>query len=275
MEVRDARLPLCSACAHVEPHLKDRKRLIILNKCDLIEPREQHDWAAHFAKLGQAIEYVNAVKGTRISQLLPPALIQRGLVPSRDERSILIMIVGLPNTGKSSVINAMRKKGWLSSHRGASSHIAKVGAVPGITRAVTTIQFYNNPPSFLIDTPGLNMTGRIDSDLGVKLSMIGTVKEDLVDPCILAEHVLNLLNEKSQLEYVKKYGLSGTITDTGELLTMIAMKYGCLQKSASIQRGTSNPAVKPLNPDMGKAAHFFIQHFRAGELGRFVMDALP
>lgn len=146
MEVRDARVPLCSTCARLEDLIQQKRRIIVMNKSDLIEPADTARWARHFTQQGQAVAFTNASKGSRVGDLMPQQLLKRGLLP-RADRMLLFMIIGVPNTGKSTMINALRRNGMRARRQADGvSNVAETGARPGVTRHVSTVQFCSEPP---------------------------------------------------------------------------------------------------------------------------------
>jgi ribosome biogenesis GTPase A len=144
--VRDARVPLCSRCGRLEELIQKKRRIVVMNKSDLIGPADVERWVRHFAQQGQAVAFTNAAKGSRIRDLMPQELLKRGLI-TRADRMLLFMIIGIPNTGKSSMINALRRQGMRARQQaGGNTNVAETGARPGVTRHVSTVQFCSEPP---------------------------------------------------------------------------------------------------------------------------------
>ena len=144
--MRDARVPLCSRCGRLEELIQKKRRIVVMNKSDLIGPGDTEMWIRHFAQRGQAVAFTNAAKGSRVSDLMPQELLKRGLI-TRADRMLLFMIIGIPNTGKSSMINALRRQGMRSKRQaGGNTNVAETGARPGVTRHVSTMQFCSEPP---------------------------------------------------------------------------------------------------------------------------------
>ena len=146
IEVRDARVPLCSKCGRLEDLIQNKRRIIVMNKSDLVGPADMERWVRHFTQQGQAIAFTNAAKGSRIGDLMPQELLKRGLL-TRADRMLLFMIIGIPNTGKSTMINALRRNGMRAKRQeGGGGNVAETGARPGVTRHVSTVQFCSEPP---------------------------------------------------------------------------------------------------------------------------------
>ena len=297
LEVRDARVPLCSECAQLGSLIQNKRRIIVMNKSDLIGSADTERWVRYFAQQGQAVTFTNAAKGSRIGDLMPRELLRRGLL-SRADRMLLFMIIGVPNTGKSTMINALRRSGMRERRKaGGGGNVAETGARPGVTRQVSTMQFCSEPPAFLIDTPGI-MKSALGPEDGLKLALTGAIKENIVDPVTLADYLLFLLNQKGQLSYVSACGLTAPSDDIDAVLDSLAGKMGFNLKKQAGERGkamreerpsprgasalsSSNdaylkarrPAQKP-QADLRRSAQHLIKLYRGGALGKFVLDDL-
>ena len=286
IEVRDARAPLCSSCERLGDLIQKKKRVIVMNKSDLIGPADAERWVRHFTQQGQAVAFTNATKGTRVGDLMPQELLKRGLL-TRADRMLLFMIIGIPNTGKSTLINALRRHGMRRRQQGGSSNVAETGARPGVTRHVSTMQFCSEPAAFLIDTPGVMKTGLSPED-GLKLALIGAIKETLVDPVTLADYLLFLLNKNNQNSYVRAFGLGAPSDDIDTVLDAVGCKMGFTLKKqptrgsktardegASDAMSGADAAAEtpaPRNRDAVRSAQHLIKQYRAGALGKFVLD---
>ncbi|CAH2321627.1 mitochondrial ribosome-associated GTPase 1 [Pelobates cultripes] len=213
------------------------------------------------------IIYTDCTKDENIRQILPKITeligssqrFQRAEIP---ECSILV--VGVPNVGKSSLINSLRR---LHLKKGKAS---RVGAEPGITRAVLSrIQVSENPLLYLLDSPGV-LSPHIETvETGMKLALCGTILDHLVGEDIMADYLLYTLNQKEQYRYVEKYGLDGPCPDIESLLKKIALKLGKTQKVKAL---TGVGDVNITVPNYSAAAYDFIRTYRRGELGQMTLD---
>uniref|UniRef100_A0A670ZSZ8 Mitochondrial ribosome associated GTPase 1 n=1 Tax=Pseudonaja textilis TaxID=8673 RepID=A0A670ZSZ8_PSETE len=175
-----------------------------------------------------------------------------------------IMVIGVPNVGKSSIINSLRRL-----HLGKGK-AAPVGAAPGVTRAVLTkIQVSEKPLVYLLDTPGV-LSPQIKSvETGLKLALCGAILDHLVGVEVIADYLLYVLNQQQQFSYVERYGLSGPCDEVGSVLKSIAQHLGKVQK-VQVLTGTGN--VNVAVPNYNAAACEFIYTFRKGLLGKVMLD---
>uniref|UniRef100_A0A8C9W3W0 Mitochondrial ribosome-associated GTPase 1 n=3 Tax=Scleropages formosus TaxID=113540 RepID=A0A8C9W3W0_SCLFO len=181
-----------------------------------------------------------------------------------EEWDFCLMVIGVPNVGKSSLINALRR---IHLKKGRAS---KVGGEPGITRAVLNrIQICERPRMYLLDTPGV-LPPKIESvETGMKLALCGTILDHLVGEDVMADYLLFTLNRLGQFSYVDKYSLGEPSDDIHDVLKRIAVKLG---KTKRVRALTGVGDVTVMMPNYSAAAYDFIRAFRRGELGKVVLD---
>ncbi|XP_028825792.1 mitochondrial ribosome-associated GTPase 1 isoform X2 [Denticeps clupeoides] len=181
-----------------------------------------------------------------------------------EDKNYCLMVIGVPNVGKSSFINALRRT---NMKKGKAS---RVGGEPGITRAVLTkIQVCERPVVHLLDTPGV-LPPRIESlETGMKLALCGTILDHLVGEDVIADYLLFTLNRLEKFSYVERYGLDEPSDDIQYVLKHIAVKLGKTQRVKAIT-GVGNITITV--PNYTAAAYDFIRMFRKGELGKVTLD---
>ena len=250
IEVRDARLPLSSSYADIEKLLGEKPRLLLLNKADLADKRYLKNWAEYLNKTTGCKVILTEAKGSKdlasviksaveLSEPKIQALMAKGLL----RRAARAMVVGMPNVGKSSVINKLTK-----------SSKTKVGAKAGVTRQQQWVRI--NPKLDLLDTPGIIPTRQDNQLQAVKLAFVSSVSENAYSPEPVASALLELLSEgeyKNQVcEYYKVEELS---------LENIAVSRNWLRKGN--------------DPDYERTAIYVLKDFRDGRLGQFILDEMP
>ncbi|KAM4030949.1 mitochondrial ribosome-associated GTPase 1 isoform 3-T3 [Anomaloglossus baeobatrachus] len=268
VEVHDARIPLSGRNPLFKEYLGIKPHLLILNKMDLADLSHQKRVITHLEKHedGKVI-YTDCIRDENIKQIVPAITEEIESNPRFNRAEALeisIMVTGIPNVGKSSLVNALRR---LHLRKGKAS---KVGGEPGITRSMLCkIQVSENPLIYLLDTPGV-LSPRIESlETGMKLALCGTILDHLVGEDIMADYLLYTLNEHTQHRYVEQYELDEPCSNIATLLKKIALQLGKTQRVKAIT-GIGN--VNITVPNYSAAAFDFIRSFRKGELGTVTLD---
>uniref|UniRef100_G1P4L5 Mitochondrial GTPase 1 n=1 Tax=Myotis lucifugus TaxID=59463 RepID=G1P4L5_MYOLU len=272
VEVHDARIsfaiplsgrnPLFQETLGIKPHL------LVLNKMDLADLKEKQKIIRHLEREGlKNVIFTNCIKDENIKQVIPKVteLVGNSYRYHRGENvEFCIMVIGVPNVGKSSLINSLRRQ---HLRKGKAT---RVGSEPGITRAVMSkIQVSERPLMFLLDTPGV-LAPRIESvETGLKLALCGTVLDHLVGEETLADYLLYTLNRHQLFGYVQHYGLGEACDDVAGVLKRVAIKLGKTQK-VKVLTGTGN--VNVIQPNYSAAARDFLRAFRSGLLGPVMLD---
>ncbi|XP_062070487.1 mitochondrial ribosome-associated GTPase 1 isoform X2 [Lepus europaeus] len=253
----------------VEETLGLKPHLLVLNKMDLADLTERQKIVQQLEE-GEGLRnviFTNCIKDENVRQVIPAVsqLIGSSHRYHRGENTdYCVMVAGIPNVGKSSLINSLRRQ---HLRKGKAT---RVGGEPGITRAVTSrIQVSERPLVYLLDTPGV-LAPRIESvATGLKLALCGTLLDHLVGEETMADYLLHTLNEHRLLGYVQHYGLGGTCQDTEHLLKSVAMRLG---KTRKVKALTGTGDVNVVQPNYAAAARDFLQAFRSGQLGPVMLD---
>ena len=250
IEVRDARLPLSSSYANIEKLLGDKPRLLLLNKADLADKNELAKWCEYLKETTKCPVIVTEAKGNNelsaviksaveLSEPKIQALMAKGLL----RRPARAMVVGMPNVGKSSVINKLTK-----------SSKTKIGAKAGVTRQQQWVRI--NPKLDLLDTPGIIPTRQDDQIQATKLAFVSSVSENAYSPEPVAKALLGMLSESDRADFIKEHYKTEELT-----LETIATK--------------RNWVIRGDNPDTERTAIYVLKDFREGRLGKFILDELP
>ena len=248
IELLDARIPLSSQNPMLQEIIQDKPRLIVLNKSDLAANVDA--WLKKFREENFSAVAVDSVKGTGMKNLIALAkslahskthkLSKHGAKP----RAARAMIVGIPNVGKSSLINRL-----------AGMNHVKIENRPGVTRAKQWIKIADGLD--LLDTPGILWPKFDDSDVALKLSWTYAISDEIHDLEPTVCKLLETLAEKFPAGLVERYKISLT-TDGHDLLNQIGLKRGCLRKGGVL--------------DTEKVLRLVLSEFRAGKLGRVTLD---
>ena len=247
IEVRDSRLPLSSSYSNIKKLLGDKPRLLLLNKADLTDKNELKKWVEYLKETTGCPVIITEAKGARdLSQVVKTAVelsepkIQSLMAKGLLRRPARAMVVGMPNVGKSSVINKLTK-----------SSKTKIGAKAGVTRQQQWVRI--NPKLDLLDTPGIIPTKQDDQQQAIKLAFVSSVSENAYSPEPVAKVLLEMLKDN---EVVKEYYKT-------ECLTL---------ESIAINR---NWVIKGEQPDTERTAIYVLKDFREGRLGQFILDEFP
>lgn len=268
IEVHDARIPISGRNPNFRNTVSGLKpHIFILNKSDLADERCKESATKILRQEGFShVLYTNFKDQTcsGMKQILPLAteLIHKSNRYNRSQESdFSLMVIGVPNVGKSSLINRLRNR-----HLGRSNATA-VGAVAGITRSVLTrIKISERPPVFLLDTPGVLTPNVPNVEAGLKLALVSCLQDHLVGPDVIADYLLYWLNKHERFDYVDKLGIVQPTDDIVELLTATAMRLG---KTVKMRHYDGQLIARP---DLNTAANHILKLFRSGGLGPVCLD---
>lgn len=250
IDIIDARVPLASRNPDIDELGKGKARLIVLNKADLADESQNDVWAAYFRDKGYYTAKVNARSGAgmkKIEEVIREACrekIERDRRRGILNRPVRAMVVGIPNAGKSTFINTL-----------AGKACAKTGNRPGVTKGKQWIRL--NKSVELLDTPGILWPKFEDQLVGKKLAVVGSIKDELLQPEELALWLIEYVREAYQGLLAARYQIEEE-GDALALLAQIAEARGC--------------KLKGNQPDYPKAASLVVEDFRSGRLGRITLE---
>ncbi|XP_074642908.1 mitochondrial ribosome-associated GTPase 1-like [Tubulanus polymorphus] len=269
IEVQDARIPFTGRNPKFESHLMIRPHLLLLNKVDLADMTRKSEIVAKLKEYGvgnilfanSKRDFDNTIKYKLIPKVME--LIKNSPRYHRQEsQDYNLLVIGVPNVGKSSFINSMRR---MHLKKGKAT---RVGGVAGVTRSVLekiTVSAY--PRMYLLDTPGILSPDVRNVEVGMRLALCSTLQDHLVGPEIIADYMLYWLNKHNRFEYVSHYGLESPTDDIMELLGHIAKS-----RNYSIKIRSLTQLGLTIRPDLNRTANVVLQDFRNGTFGRIMLD---
>lgn len=250
IELVDARVPLSSRNPDIDELGRNKARLILLNKSDLADERCNELWSAYFKEKGFYVTKVNSKSGAGIKAI--NGIIQEACSEkiARDKRRgiknrpIRAMVVGIPNVGKSTFINSY-----------AGKACTKTGNKPGVTKGKQWIRL--NKSVELLDTPGILWPKFEDQQVGIKLALIGSIKDEILNIDELSLNLIEYLCKNYSDVLQKRYDIEEKGKPV-EVLEAIARSRNCLLKGGEL--------------DYTKAAGLLIEDFRSGKIGKITLE---
>lgn len=252
IELLDARIPYSSKNPEIDELAKNKHRIVILNKVDLADDRKTKLWIEYFEEKGFKVVLVNSISGKGLKDITEVAkelmaekverLRQRGriFVPTRS------MIVGIPNVGKSTLINKFVGKS-----------LAKTGDKPGVTRGKQWIRIKKDFE--LLDTPGILWPKFEDQVVGLKLAFTGAVNDDILDSYTLAINLIDMLRVKYPDAIYNRYKIEfDENTLSNDILTQIGVARSFKTKGGEV--------------DLLRTADILIDEFRGARLGKITLE---
>ena len=253
LEMRDARIPVSSANHDFEKLLQQKKRILLFNKTNLADEDTTRKWKAYFKNMDTPFLFVDALNKQNLQEILPLSrkLMQekwsnfrkRGIRPP----SLKLLITGIPNVGKSSLINRLSRR-----------KAAETGPTPGVTKHQDWIKLGKDVE--LLDTPGILWPKIENREAGLRLTITGAIKDSIVGTSLLSDYLLGILMLKAPERLLQNYQLTEENLELlpADLLEKIAENKGCLKGGGAI--------------DHPRAESLVLRDFRAGKLGRLSFD---
>lgn len=253
-EILDARIPLSSKNPDLQKLIQNKPKVVLLNKCDMANQAATSRWIDYYASQGITAIAVDCKSGKGLNKFAPAV---NNVLSERRERlkakgmvnpMLRIMIVGIPNVGKSSFINRVAKQ-----------NRAKVEDRPGVTRGN---QWYSIAKNIeMLDTPGVLWPKFDDKIVGERLAFTGAVKDQILDTELLAVRLLDFLRSLKPADFIARFKLEDIdldAIDSYELLNVIGKKRGMLISGGEI--------------NTERAAIMLLDEFRSGKLGRITLE---
>jgi len=251
IELLDARIPMSSRNPLIDEIVKQKPRLILLNKSDLADPQLVESWIVHFKKLGFEAIAISSTNGKGLAGI--PKLTENLIADKREAmkkrginpRAVRAMILGIPNVGKSSLINRL-----------ANKSIAKTGDRPGVTKGQQWIRIGKTLE--LLDTPGILWPKFEDQLVGYRLAATGAVKDELLHFDDIALYIIDYFKNNYPENLMKRFSLAELADDKVKIIEDIGRRRGCLISGGEI--------------DFDKASEIIVRELRSGNLGRFCLE---
>ncbi|MCU9612122.1 ribosome biogenesis GTPase YlqF [Caldibacillus lycopersici] len=250
-ELVDARIPSSSRNPMIDEIIQHKPRIVLLNKEDMADPIRTKEWIRYFQSINIHTIPINSKSGdglAKISKLAKEILAEKfdkmrakGVKP----RAIRAMVVGIPNSGKSTLINRLAKK-----------NIAKTGNTPGVTKAQQWIKVGKEIE--LLDTPGILWPKFEDQEVGYKLALTGAIKDTILNLQDIAVFALRFLEKEYPERLKEQYGFEQIPEEIVEIFDVIGAKRGCLMGGGII--------------DYDKTAEAIIRDIRGEKLGKLTFE---
>ena len=251
-EIVDARIPMSSSNPELAEMIGNKPRIVLLNKCDVADEKTTAKWVEYYKKNGVYALPVDCRSGKGLNAYLPLVRnVLKDKIKRNEEKGMVgkplrVMVVGIPNTGKSSFINKM-----------AGRNRAKVADKPGVTRSNSW--FAVGSGIELLDTPGVLWPKFDDKSVGDKLAFIGSVKDEVIDIESLAMRLINVLKNGYSERLTERFKITDfSDKEDYEILEMIGRKRGMLISGGEI--------------DYERASVMLLDEYRGGKLGRLSLD---
>ena len=262
IEIIDSRIPISSQNPDIKEIIKDKKRLIVLNKSDLACEIENKKWIKYFENNNIPVVLADSVSGKGIADVIQKILqtydYEKYQTKGRIGKSIRVMVLGIPNVGKSSFINRIAKR-----------NTAQVGNKPGVTRQKQWIKVSDQIE--LLDTPGVLWPKFENKDVALNLAYTGTIKDNILPTLEIGYELLKVLQNNYLINLQDRYKLQeNEITDilknenlqenekTIEIMNLIGKKRGAVISGGEI--------------DLERVAAIILDDFRSGKLGRITLE---
>ncbi|MFP4286454.1 MAG: ribosome biogenesis GTPase YlqF [Candidatus Izemoplasmataceae bacterium] len=253
IELLDARAPIASQNPMIQSISSHKRRLILLNKADLADTFELKKFIDYFEKQGHKVLAINALNGMNVQKIpslaksLIKDILEKEKKRGRIERPVRSMIVGIPNVGKSTLINQL-----------VSKKVTKVGDIAGVTKHLQMIRIHDDLE--LLDTPGILWPKFDDEEVGLKLALLGSIKDTILPLDDVVIYGMKFLNQYYKKAFESRYDINVDIDNIGKIFDDIGIKRGCLRKGNEI--------------DYDRVIDIFLHDFRHMQFGKIILDRI-
>ncbi len=261
IELLDARIPVSSRNPDISQITKKKKRIILLNKSDLSDNEQNSKWLNYYKNNGIPTILVDSNSGKGIDQVLREINkvmevdLKVATEKGRIGKNIRVMILGIPNVGKSSFINRISKK-----------TSAIVGNKPGVTKQKQWIRIANNIE--LLDTPGVLWPKFQSEEVGLNLAYTGSIKDELLEKTEIAYQLLRYLYKNYKKELLERYKIPNFIEESGEEERDTILR---LMDTIGEKRGAK---IAGGRIDLEKVANIVLDDFRSGKIGKITLEQI-
>lgn len=253
MELVDARAPLSSQNPMLQNIIKDKPKMLVLMKKDLADDVETKKWLKYLQEKGHVAIAVNVNNGSDVQQIVQEAKkigterLKRLTDKGVKQRAIRAMIIGIPNVGKSTLINRLAKK-----------KVAKIGDRPGITKQQSWIKVNNDFD--LLDTPGILWPKFEDQMVGYRLAAIGTIRDKVLSLQDITAYVIQYFQKHYPIPLKERYGITPDMDDMWEIFEKVGKKRGALESGGAV--------------NFDKVAELILRDLRTGRLGKISLETV-
>ncbi len=251
VELLDARIPMSSRNPAFDELVGQKPRVVALNKFDLADPSITKTWIEDYKAKGITAIPVNALTGAGMKDLLAAIKetgsdrVERRMAKGADRSGVRVMIVGIPNVGKSSLINNLVGK-----------KSTKTGNRPGVTKGKQWVRIRSDIDLF--DTPGILWPKIDDQNVGLKLAYTGAIKDEILHIDDIAYNLIGVLKNKYPELLKTRYNLEELNEETLEVMNEVGRRRGCLKRGKEI--------------DYDKVSRLILDEYRKGVIGRITLE---
>lgn len=263
IEILDARIPISSQNPEIKQITQNKKKVIVLNKCDLSDEGDNKKWMEHFLKQGYKVVLVDSNTGKGVNEVIKQTQavmadeLKKLAEKGRIGRKIRVMIVGIPNVGKSSFINRITKK-----------TSAEVGNRPGVTKQKQWIRI--NEEIELMDTPGVLWPKFQNDEIALNLAFTGTIKDDILEITEIAYSLTKFLLENYRNNLIERYSLNEQTINN--ILAQDQLENQNIYEIMQLIGKKRGAIISGGNIDDEKTSKIILEDFRSGKLGKITLE---